>query len=61
MCSALLLLGCCVPFECSANVRHAVKQFICRQFSYDYKQFPLFSLRLTGKIYGSHLAGVEGG
>lgn len=42
-----------------ANVRHAVKQFICRQFSYDYKQFPLFSLRLAENIYGSHLAGWE--
>jgi len=35
---------CCWVFGCLANVRHAVKQFICRQFSYDYKQFPLFSV-----------------
>lgn len=50
---------CVCHLECSANVRHAVKQFICRQFSYDYKQFPLFSLRLAGNIYGSQLAGRE--
>jgi len=38
------------------NGRHTVKQFICRQFSYDYGQFPLCSLAvcaISSEIYGS--------
>jgi len=38
------------------NGRHTVKQFICRQFSYDYGQFPHCSLAvcaISSEIYGS--------